>query len=134
MGIEVSEKSDNYVFPRLTDTVKNENIPTSDVAWTKRLKKVLEGAEKAGVIDLNGRNITNYCARHWHITEAIQRGVDIYDIALNCGTSLNYIEKTYSHITTLMRSRDITKGLGRQATYDPLKDEENPKSYRDLDE
>ena len=102
----------------------------SDVAWTKRLRKVLAGAERDGVIDLRGRNITNYSARHHYITEAIQRGVDIYDVALNAGTSLNYIEKTYSHITTLMRSRELTKGLGRQATYDPLKDEENLKSKR----
>ena len=130
MGLEVDQKSDRYVFPRLTDTTKNENIPTSDVAWTKRLRNVLASAERDGVIDLNGRNISNYCARHHHITEAIQRGVDIYDIALNCGTSLNYIEKTYSHITTLMRSRDITKGLGRQATYDPRKDEEYLKATR----
>ena len=130
MGIEVDEKSDRYVFPRLTDTVRNEDIPTSDVAWTKRLKKVMEGAEKDGVIDLGSRNITNYCARHHYITEAIQRGVDIYDIALNCGTSINFIEKTYSHITTLMRSKDLTKGLGRQATYDPMKDEEYLRSQR----
>ena len=130
MGIEVDEKSDRYVFPRLTDTVRNEDIPTSDVAWTKRLKKVMEGAEKDGVIDLGSRNITNYCARHHYITEAIQRGVDIYDIALNCGTSINFIEKTYSHITTLMRSKDLTKGLGRQATYDPMKDEDYLKATR----
>ena len=123
-GIEVDEKSDNYVFCRMTDTVKNENIPTTDVAWQKRLNKVLEGAEKDGVFELGGRNITNYCARHHHITEAIQRGIDIYDVALNCGTSLTYIEQTYSHITTLMRSKQLTQGLGRQATYDPLKDEE----------
>ncbi len=132
-GIEVNEKSDNYVFCRMTETVKNENIPTTDVAWQKRLTKVLEGAEKAGVIELGGRNISNYCARHHHITEAIQRGVDIYDVALNCGTSLNYIEKTYSHITTLMRSRQLTKGLGRQATYDPLKDEELIQPDKNLD-
>ena len=130
MGLEIDERGDNYVFPRLTDTAKNENVPTSDVAWTKRLRKVLAGAERDGVIDLRGRNITNYSARHHYITEAIQRGVDIYDVALNAGTSLNYIEKTYSHITTLMRSRELTKGLGRQATYDPLKDEENLKSKR----
>ena len=133
LGLEVDEKSDHYVFVRLTDTAHNENIPTSDVAWTKRLKKVLAGAEKDGVIDLGGRNISNYCARHHHITEAIQRGVDVYDVALNCGTSLNYIEKTYSHITTLMRSKQLTKGLGRQATYDPLKDEELVKPNKNLD-
>ena len=45
-----------------------------------------------------------------------------YDIALNCGTSINYIEKTYSHVTTLMRSKEITKGLGKHRLYNPLQD------------
>ncbi len=120
LGFEVQDKSDQYVFPRLTLTTLNQNIPTSDVAWSKRLKKVVEGADKDGFIELNGRNITNYQARHHHITEAIMRGVDIYDIALNCGTSLNYIEKTYSHVTVQMRSKDITKGLGVHRLYEPI--------------
>lgn len=88
----------------------------------KRLRVVMKGAEKDGYWDAKGRNITNYSARHHYITEAIQRGVDIYDIALNCGTSINYIEKTYSHVTTLMRSKEITKGLGKHRLYNPLQD------------
>ena len=36
----------------------------------------------------------------------------MYDVALNAGTSITYIEQTYSHVTTLMRSKEITKGLG----------------------
>ena len=120
LGFEVNEKSDQFVFPRLTLSSLNKNIPTSDVAWSKRLKKVIEGADKDGFIELNGRVITNYSARHHHITEAIMRGVDIYDISLNCGTDINYIQKTYSHVTVQMRSKDITKGLGVHRLYEPI--------------
>ena len=120
LGFEVNQNSDQFVFPRLTLSSLNQNKPTSDVAWSKRLKKVMEGADRDGFIQLNGRVITNYQARHHHITEAIMRGVDIYDIALNCGTSINYIEKTYSHVTVQMRSKDITKGLGVHRLYEPI--------------
>ena len=40
------------------------------------------------------------------------RGVNIYDLSINLGTSVNYIEKTYSHITSMMKSKELTKGLG----------------------
>ena len=120
LGLRVNEKGNDYIFPRLTITVADKNIPTTDVAWTKRLRQVMNGAEKDGAWDAKGRHITNYSARHHYITEAIQRGVNIYDIALNCGTSINYIEKTYSHITVQMRSEEITKGLGKHKLYDPL--------------
>ena len=82
-GLEVNENGNDFIFPRLTYTDANKNIPTTDVAWTKRLRKVMEGADKDGAWDAKGRHITNYSARHHYITEAIQRGVNIYDIALN---------------------------------------------------
>ena len=119
-GLNVDEKSNDYIFPRLTYTDANQNIPTTDIAWKKRLNYVMKGAERDGVWESKGRRITNYSARHHFITEAIQRGVDIYDIALNCGTSINYIEKTYSHVTVQMRSKDITKGLGVHRLYEPI--------------
>ena len=124
-GLYVNEKSNDYIFPRLTYTVANENIPTTDVAWSKRLKAVMKGAEADGAWDSRGRIITNYSARHHYITEGIQRGVDIYDLAINCGTSLTYIEQTYSHVTTLMRSKEITKNLGKHRLYDPLNEKSN---------
>ncbi len=40
------------------------------------------------------------------------RGVDIYTLALNLGTSATYIEKTYSHVSTMTKSQEITKGQG----------------------
>ena len=90
-----------------------------------RLKAVMKGAEADGAWDSRGRIITNYSARHHYITEGIQRGVDIYDLAINCGTSLTYIEQTYSHVTTLMRSKEITKNLGKHRLYDPLNEKSN---------
>ena len=59
-----------------------------------------------------GRHITQYSARHYAATQALMRGVDIYDLSINLGTSVNYIEKTYSHITSMMKSKELTKGLG----------------------
>jgi len=38
--------------------------------------------------------------------------VDMYDLALNMGTSLQYLQSTYLHISTLMRSDDLTKDQG----------------------
>ena len=40
------------------------------------------------------------------------RGVTMNDIAMNCGTSIQYIESTYSKVTTEMRASEITQGLG----------------------
>jgi hypothetical protein len=40
------------------------------------------------------------------------RGVNVYDIALNAGTSTQYIESTYSKVTTDQKAADITKNLG----------------------
>ena len=103
---------DRYVFPRLTLTDIENNIPTTTVAWDKRIKATMKGSEEDGVWDSMGRRITLYSSRLYYITEAIMRGVTMNDIALNCGTSIQYIEETYSHITTTMRSKDITQGLG----------------------
>ena len=58
-GFEVDEKSNDFIFPRMTYSVINENVPTTDVAWTKRLRVVMKGAEKDGYWDAKGRNITN---------------------------------------------------------------------------
>ena len=111
-GFEPSLRAEDYVFPKMTFTSINNNEPTSRVAWEHRIKDVMKGAERDGYFESNGRNITLYSARHHYITEALYRGVDMYDVALNCGTSITYIEQTYSHVTTLMRSKELTKGLG----------------------
>ena len=66
----------------------------------------------AGVWKPEGRNITNYSARHYYATQAIMRRLDIYDIALNMGTSIQYLQSTYIHATTLDEGRRHYEGSG----------------------
>ena len=96
----------------MTLTDIENNIPTTIVAWNKRLKHILKGSEDAGVWDSGGRRITLYSSRHYWITDAIMRGLTMNDIAMNCGTSITYVESTYSKVTTEMRASQITQGLG----------------------
>ena len=70
-------------------------------------------AEQDGAIILNGGVPTLYMFRHGYITNRLLRGVSMEDIRINCGTSITYIESTYTHVTTSMRSKEITKGLGK---------------------
>ena len=105
--------STDYVFLKCTDTAIKNNEPKTDVELTKRIKKVYQGADKDGFIILNGRNITNYSARHHYITQSLLRGVDIFTLSLNAGTSVQYIEETYAKsLKTRMVSDDLTQGLG----------------------
>ena len=111
IGISEFGKND-YVFINLAKTKRGLNIPYDQPAMEKRLKQVVEGSGLKKILDDTNRHITQYSARHYAATDALMRGVSIYDIAVNLGTSVHYIEKTYSHITASMRSMEITKGQG----------------------
>ena len=81
-------------------------------AMEKRLRSVVIGSGLQEKLDETGRHITQYSARHFAATNALMRGVGIYDLAVNLGTSVFYIERTYSHITAMMKSKELTKGQG----------------------
>ena len=113
LGYHVEPNSNKYVFLKCTNTAIQNDIPKTDVELSKRIKKVYEGADRDDYIVLNGRNITNYSARHHYITQRLLNGVDIFNVALNAGTSVKYIEETYAKsLKTRMLSDEITKGLG----------------------
>ena len=113
LGYHVEENSTDYIFLKCTNTAIHNNEPKTDVELTKRIKKVYQGADRDNYIVLNGRNITNYSARHHYITQRLMSGVDIFNVALNAGTSVKYIEETYAKsLKTRMVSDEITKGLG----------------------
>ena len=38
--------------------------------------------------------------------------MNIYDLAVNMGTSVQYIQSTYSKMTSLMKSEELTAGQG----------------------
>ena len=109
---ELDPKPEHYIFPKMTLTDIKNNVPTSKVAIEKRWKAVIKKSEEDGVWDSQGRRITLYSSRHWHISDAIMRDVPIWDIAQNTGTSEKYISSTYAHISTRMRSEVLTKNQG----------------------
>ena len=125
LGHRVNENSNEYVFLKCTDTAIRNNEPKTDIELTKRIKKVYAGADADEYIVLNGRNITNYSARHHFITQGLLRGVDIFTISLNAGTSVQYIEETYAKgLKTRMVSDELTKNLGIHRTRDDGSGEE----------
>ena len=103
---------EDYVFINLSKTKRGANIPYQTPAMEKRLQNVLELSGLKDKLEQEGRHITLYSARHFYCTQRLLNKVDIHTLALNMGTSITYIEKTYSHLTTLMMSDEITKGQG----------------------
>ena len=103
---------DDYIFTHTFKTRLGKNMQWGQPLIENRLKAVCKGSADAGVWEPDGRTITNYSARHYYATEAIMRGVDMYDLALNMGTSITYLSSTYLHITTLMKADGMAKDQG----------------------
>jgi len=110
--LRIEINPEDYVFINLSKTKRGTNTPYNQPAMERRLKACLIGSGLQNKLDETGRHITQYSARHYAATQALMRGVDIYDLSINLGTSVNYIEKTYSHITSMMKSKELTKGQG----------------------
>ena len=65
----------------------------------KLFNKILE--EQDLRLDREGRRRTAYSLRHTYISMRLMEGADIYQIAKNCRTSVEMIEKYYAaHIKT----------------------------------
>ena len=128
IGVECGK--DDYVFQHISKTRRGQNVVWGQPLIDKRLKSVCALSADAGVWEPDGRNITNYSARHYFATQAIMRRVDIYDIALNMGTSIQYLQSTYIHATTLMKADDITKGQGMYKVLEERKEKETSQSKR----
>ncbi len=54
-----------------------------------------------------------YCLRHFWITIRILAGLNVYDIAKICGTSLSQIQKHYDAVTSLITSQKMNKNTLR---------------------
>ena len=79
----------------------------------RRLKDVLEGSGLQQRLEQTGRNVTLYSFRHMYICWRLRYGqVPIQLVAKNCGTSINMIEKTYGHISTVLETELLTKNQG----------------------
>jgi integrase len=75
--------------------------------WQRELfKTILE--EENLVSDRDGRPRTAYSLRHTYICLRLMEGADIYQIAKNCHTSIEMIEKYYAaHIKTNLDAASI---------------------------
>lgn len=66
--------------------------------------------------DRDGNHRTAYSLRHTYICFRLMEGADIYQIAKNCRTSVEMIEKFYaSHIKTMLdaSAMNVTRGTIR---------------------
>ncbi len=61
-------------------------------------------------LDREGKRRTAYSLRHSYICFRLMEGADIYQIAKNCRTSVEMIEKFYaSHIRTAIRTEGVNR-------------------------
>lgn len=82
-----------------------------------RLRDVLEESGLKQKLDETDRNITLYSFRHMYICWRLRYGqVPIQLVAKNCGTSINMIEKTYGHISTVLETELLTRNQGYAVT------------------
>lgn len=85
-------KKEDFVFTMDNGTHWNKhNRRALDYQFHKMMKRV-------GIDDYKERNVTLYSLRHYGITQRITNGVtNLSQFALDCGTSVEHITKTYYH-------------------------------------
>lgn len=74
-------------------------------SFSKIMNTILEKSNLS--YDHRGVKRTCYCFRHYYITKKLNEGKNIHHIARNVGSSVNMIEKFYSHVT----SEDIRRQI-----------------------
>ena len=60
-----------------------------------------------------GRDLSAYSFRHAYATHRLLNGVRVYSLAENMGTSVEMIERHYSHVKPRMNAEELTKMTGR---------------------
>ncbi len=107
--------SEEWRLPQPTDLI----FPK----WQREMFKTILDEENLRV-DREGRPRTAYSLRHTYICLRLMEGADIYQIAKNCRTSVEMIEKYYaSHIKTNLDAAEINKMRPR-----PKKKQNQPKT------
>jgi hypothetical protein len=107
-------------------TNENTRVPESTdllfPKWQRRLFNTILDEEKLKA-DRDGQARTAYSLRHTNICLRLMEGADIYQIAKNCRTSVEMIEKFYaSHIKTrldaaainIMRKKKVAKVVAKE--------------------
>jgi integrase len=116
--------SAEWRLPKLTDFI----FPK----WQRELFRTILDEENLRT-DREGRPRTAYSLRHTYICLRLMEGADIYQIAKNCRTSVEMIEKYYAaHIKTQLDTAAINK-MRPKAKRKP-KSGKNARPRRDADE
>jgi integrase len=95
---------DDFVFSRLEEE-KNEVLDKTRL-YDVFAELVTKVKEKSPDFD---DTKTLYCLRHLFITIRIMAGINVYDIAKICGTSLVQIQKHYDAASSLLTSQTMNK-------------------------
>jgi integrase len=80
------------------ETVPTEKPKPTDKLFPNEFKKMFNGllTENNLKLDRNGKARTAYSLRHSYICFRLLEGADIYQVAKNCRTSVEMIEKHYA--------------------------------------
>lgn len=93
------------------ERLKERNTPEpADLLFPKRHRELFNRIlkEEGLKIDREGQTRTAYSLRHTYISFRLMEGADIYQIAKNCRTSVEMIEKYYaSHISNTLDAAAI---------------------------
>jgi integrase len=112
-------QTQEWRFPKPTDLL----FPK----WQLELFKTILEEENLRV-DRDGRPRTAYSLRHTYICLRLMEGADIYQIAKNCRTSVEMIEKYYAaHIKTNLDAAaiNVMKPRSKRDTRQEVRDEKN---------
>lgn len=95
----IHTKPTDYVFANYDGTY-----------WEAHGRSIDKMLDRMGVlVDQFGRKRSAYSFRHTYATHRLLNGVSIYNLALNMGTSVEMIEKHYSHVINQMNAVELTK-------------------------
>ena len=123
-GLGYCKSTANAVRPykRLRDRPNKDGVLPSptDLVFPVSMLKIFNGVLKRAELkfDRDGNARTSYSLRHTYICLRLMEGADIYQIAKNCRTSVEMIEKHYAaHIKTTLDAAAINvKKIRRKKT------------------
>jgi len=99
-GISAETTDNDFIFQN------RDGTPLKEPGVT--FKKVLRHLEMLTGPEGNPRSL--YSLRHTYITNELELGqVAIHDIATNCGTSIHYIERHYSHAKVHSKAQELAE-------------------------
>lgn len=98
--------NDDGAHDELTGYVFSQIDGTQIKSFKKGLRTLLEAAGARQ--DTRGKERDAYSFRHYYATQRLQKGVSVYSLAENMGTSVQVIEDHYGHLKPEMVGDELT--------------------------